>query len=620
MEWVAHVWGQCTDRFRSDTRAQRQLTLAHLSPACFPAEGRLNGVWQSHHQPMRDPSEGFAFKRGKAKVESLPSKSMHTRQTYEVRKLHGTPISQFDDASMKHLYLTSTRLAPSTLTKAVVGFISLVCLTLILATAWQMNLSKRERVATAKIAVSNIVLAAEQQAQDTLRQADNTLRDLVERAEHDGLGGDQQARLAKLMAQNVVNVEGIQGLFLYDAQGNWVANSFSQGIRLKNNSDRTYFLYHRDNTDVSIHVGSIVQSRSTGEAVIPISRRINAPDGTFAGVALATVPVAYFQTFFKRMDVDDNGVIFLALNNGDLLARRPTLAALMSTNVAQGDLFTNYLPYSDSGTAVIKSVVDGVERIYAYRRISGLPIVAAAGVSCQHVFAPWWAYAYRSMASIGMITLALALLGFLLYRQVQHLITAENHLNTARKELEIIAQTDSLTLLANRRCFDATLHREWARATRNHSSMAIIMLDIDWFKQYNDCYGHLRGDDCLIQVAGIIQSCVNRPGDLAARYGGEEFVILLPDTHLAGAWSIAEKVRLSIENALIDHSLSPAGNVTISSGVVAVNLPEKEGHTAALEEADRLLYRAKTKGRNRVEGHLIDRTTRKQSTGQPVQG
>ncbi|TFZ33782.1 diguanylate cyclase, partial [Pseudomonas syringae] len=99
---------------------------------------------------------------------------------------------------MKHFYSTSTRLAPTMLTRALIGFIALVCLSLMLATAWQMNQSKRERVATAKISVSNIVLAAEQQAQDTLRQADNTLRHLVERVEHDGVEGAQQARLAKL--------------------------------------------------------------------------------------------------------------------------------------------------------------------------------------------------------------------------------------------------------------------------------------------------------------------------------------------------------------------------------------------------------------------------------------
>jgi diguanylate cyclase (GGDEF)-like protein len=191
-------------------------------------------------------------------------------------------------------------------------------------------------------------------------------------------------------------------------------------------------------------------------------------------------------------------------------------------------------------------------------------------------------------------------------------------LNIARAELEIIAQTDSLTHLANRRCFDAGLQREWGRASRNKSVIAIILLDIDWFKQYNDHYGHLRGDNCLIEVAGLISNCINRAGDLAARYGGEEFVILLPETDLAGALSVAEKVRVSIANALIEHSASPLGNVTISSGVVAFHAPQQDGYTAALKEVDRLLYCAKTKGRNRVEGRLAFHTVIKQAISQPL--
>lgn len=521
---------------------------------------------------------------------------------------------------MKPSYLTSTRLSPSALTKALIGFIAFVCISLILATAWQMNQSRLERIATAKIGVLNIVRAAEQQAQDTFRQADNALRDLAERVEQDGLAGDRQARLAKLMAQDLINVEALHGLFIFDAQGNWIVTSFSQSVLAKNNGDRGYFIYHRDNADESIHIGSIVESRTTGDMVIPISRRINDADGRFAGVALATVPVAYFQRFFERMDVDDQGVIFLALDSGDLLARRPTLAALMTTNVAKGDVFTRYLPHSSSGTAIIRSVVDGVERIYAYSRVSGLPIVVAAGVSSEHIFAPWWVYAYRSMGLIGIIIFALAVLGRLLYKQIQQLIAAESELNIARTELEIIAQTDSLTHLANRRCFDAGLQREWGRASRNKSVIAIILLDIDWFKQYNDHYGHLRGDDCLIEVAGLISNCINRAGDLAARYGGEEFVILLPETDLAGALNVAEKVRLSIVNALIEHSASPPGSVTISSGVVAIDSPQQDGYTSALKEADRLLYCAKTKGRNRVEGGFFSDAATKQPQRQLLQG
>ncbi len=432
-------------------------------------------------------------------------------------------------------------------------------------------------------------------------QADNTLRDLAERVAHDGSGPDQQERLTKLMARQVNDIEGIQGLFIFDAQGNWTANSFSEGLKTKNNSDRAYFIYHREHDDQSIHVGSIVESRTTGDMVIPISRRIETADGAFAGVALATVPVSYFQSFFKRMDVDDEGVIFLALDNGELLARRPTVVALMTTNLSKGEIFSRYLPQSDSGTAILKSVVDGIERIYAYRRLAGLPIVAAAGVSYEHVFAPWWSYVYQSAALVGSIILALAFLGSLLYRQIQQLLVAERELKVIRKELEVIAHTDSLTSLANRRCFDFAMDKEWKRATRNQANISIILLDIDLFKQYNDHYGHLSGDDCLVHVANHIAASVNRPGDIAARYGGEEFVVLLPDTELTGAVMIAEKIRLSLINAEVQHSASPFGIVTISSGVVSTCKTGEENYKDFLLKADRLLYAAKSKGRNRVE-------------------
>ncbi|WP_434707113.1 diguanylate cyclase [Pseudomonas sp. R1-1] len=493
------------------------------------------------------------------------------------------------------------RLTPKALSLSLIGFVLLVCLSLILATAWQIVQSSGERVDAAKITVSNIVLAAEQQARDTMLQADNTLRDLAERVAHDGSGPDQQERLAKLMARQVNDIEGVQGLFIFDAQGNWMANSFSEGLQTKNNGDRAYFRYHREHDDQSIHVGSIVESRTTGDMVIPISRRIQTADGAFAGVALATVPVSYFQSFFKRMAVDDEGVIFLALDNGELLARRPTVAALMTTNLSKGEIFSRYLPESDSGTAVIKSIVDGIERIYAYRRLAGLPIVAAAGVSYEHVFAPWWSYVYQSVALVGSIILALAVLGSLLYRQIQQLLVAEYELKIIRKELEVIAHTDGLTSLANRRSFDLAMDKEWKRATRNQTSISVILLDIDLFKQYNDRYGHLSGDDCLVHVANLIAANVNRPGDIAARYGGEEFVVLLPDTELAGAVMVAENIRLSLSNANLQHSASPFEIVTISSGVVSTSRTGEESPKEFLIKADRLLYAAKSKGRNRVE-------------------
>ncbi|MBI6853074.1 diguanylate cyclase [Pseudomonas cichorii] len=502
---------------------------------------------------------------------------------------------------MKPIPFVSARLTPGGLSAALIGFIVLVCTSLILATAWQMKQSADERLADAERDVANIVNAAEQQAQDTIRQADYKLRDIVERVESDGMNRAQQLRLHKLMAEDTAVMKSIQGFFIYDEYGNWIANSFSPNVSKKNNSDRDYFIYHRENNDDSIHIGSIVTSRTTGEMVIPVSRRIEYPDGRFAGVALATISAAYFQRFFERMEVDDTGVIFLALENGDLLARRPAVGTLVVTNISRGEIFSKYLSTSDSGTAIMTSVVDDIERIYAYRRLQGLPMVAAAGFSYDYVFANWWIYAYRSFAIVGLIISALTLLGVVLYSQVQKMLAAEKQLTIARSELEVLAQTDSLTNVANRRCFDAALQKEEAQARRSGQSIGLILLDIDWFKQYNDTYGHVAGDQCLKQVARLIQANIRRPADLLARYGGEEFIVLLPDTDLAGASNVAENIRSAIFAEGIEHSGSPLNVVSISGGVVAARLAEGERYAANLSEADRLLYRAKSRGRNRVE-------------------
>lgn len=502
---------------------------------------------------------------------------------------------------MKTITLVSGRLSPKALSVGLVAFILLVCVMLVSAIAWQLKQSADERLTNAKIAAHNIVRASEQQAQDTLRQAENILSNLAERVENDKISYEQKNRLFKVMAGNVEATDGIQGLFIYDENGDWVVNSFSSETVAKNNSDRSYFIYHKNHPGSAIHIGEIIVSRTTGDMIIPVSRRTQHPDGSFSGVVLATIPVAYFQSFFDRLDVDKKGVILLALNNGNLLARRPMVDALMTTNVSKGELFSRYLVNSDEGTGSWTSVVDGVERVYAYSRVRGLPIVVAAGLSLDSVFATWWTYVYQASVMVLLIVFVLTSLGFLFYRQIQRLLVAEEELRLAHRDLEHIAKTDSLTGLPNRRCFDATFAREWSRACRTGKSIALILIDIDWFKQYNDHYGHVVGDNCLRQVAEFIGRNISRPADLAARYGGEEFVVLLPETELAGAVKIAEEIRSAIEAAKIEHRGSAAGSVTISAGVSSNHQHGVFAAIDLLEKADSHLYLAKKLGRNRIE-------------------
>lgn len=171
----------------------------------------------------------------------------------------------------------------------------------------------------------------------------------------------------------------------------------------------------------------------------------------------------------------------------------------------------------------------------------------------------------------------------------------------AQDELQRLATCDGLTGVANRRSFDDTLNAEWRRATRESRALSLLMLDVDYFKHYNDTYGHQGGDECLKRVAGAMREVTKRPSDAVARYGGEEFAVVLPATDLSGAYIVAERIRAAVEKLAMPHAKSQvADHVTVSIGVASV-LVSLDGVQANLVgAADAALYRAKMEGRNRV--------------------
>jgi diguanylate cyclase (GGDEF)-like protein len=173
-------------------------------------------------------------------------------------------------------------------------------------------------------------------------------------------------------------------------------------------------------------------------------------------------------------------------------------------------------------------------------------------------------------------------------------------LEDANRKLATLSATDGLTGLANRRHFDEVLRSESVRALRYRQPLGIIMIDVDHFKEYNDCYGHQAGDDCLVRVARALQSGMRRATDLTARYGGEEFSIVLPNTTVDGASQLGEALRCSIEQLRIAHASAPAGIVTISVGVAILAGEGEASPDALMKAADAALYRAKHAGRNCV--------------------
>jgi len=226
----------------------------------------------------------------------------------------------------------------------------------------------------------------------------------------------------------------------------------------------------------------------------------------------------------------------------------------------------------------------------------------AVGISVP--MAPYLETEQQTIYGLYVIFAVLWVIGLLALgifsRFIAHREAVEIHIRLNRA-LKKLSSMDGLTGIANRRTFDAVLEREWQRARRSGKPLSLIMIDIDFFKQFNDRYGHQQGDDCLKQVAQVLTAMSRRAADLAARYGGEEFVLLLPETELKQAMRLAEECRSRIIEQQITFKTEISDVLTISLGVGTL-VPEQGTAPAVLiETADKALYRAKGNGRNRAE-------------------
>lgn len=193
-----------------------------------------------------------------------------------------------------------------------------------------------------------------------------------------------------------------------------------------------------------------------------------------------------------------------------------------------------------------------------------------------------------------------ALVGFMF--DISERKKAEQQLIDLQKKLEEYSYQDGLTGVANRRMFDSMLEMEWANAQRAGEPLSLILLDIDYFKQYNDHYGHIQGDDCLRNVGQALKNAAIRPRDFVARFGGEEFVLILPGTDEPAARQVAERCRKLIRERCIPHEKSSVASLlTISLGVGSITPTHQDQPLPFVEAVDRLLYQAKQKGRDRLE-------------------
>ena len=365
---------------------------------------------------------------------------------------------------------------------------------------------------------------------------------------------------------------------VFDAEGSLTVDASTLDPRPENRSDEQYFQVHRDNPDAGLFISRPMLHR--GAYAIVLSRRITGADGGFLGVVAGSIRFSYFHDLFGRLSLGPDDTITVLRRDRTIIMRRPFDLDIIGKNLADR---ANWNPASMNGGSYSGvGPVDPIPRLYI-RGSSAGPLNVVVGKPLDSILSLWRTEVNR----IGALMMALIVfvLGVTLFlaREIGRRAQAED-------KLEELATTDALTGLKNRRRFDTAIDAEWRRGARAKLPLALLMIDADHFKAYNDTFGHQAGDQMLVGIAICISDSVRRAGDCAARYGGEEFAVLLPACSAADALRVAETIRLKVREWSEDTTVS----IGIASLTPSVPMEWSELVTAA----DKALYAAKANGRN----------------------
>jgi len=445
---------------------------------------------------------------------------------------------------------------------------------------------------------------------------DLSLQAVVTAAQQPATWKMPEALRQRMLFDRATAASNLGGVYVIDAEGHVKASQSSVPEPATGSvslADRDYFIAQQRDPHAGLFFSKPYHSRlRSGLLTIGLTRRINAPDGAFAGVALLGVRLDYFQQLLERVDLGPGGKLFILMQDGTLVASKPVSPQGAGTNypglpngtvfsrrddARRGDARRDDARRSDArregGTFTSRSALDGVERIYTFAHVGNSPFIVVAAPAVRDVLAGW-----RRRSDIALVVTTLfggawVVVSWALAFALRDKVVAE-------AELLRLAVTDPLTGLANRRALDRRIEEEWQHAVRARAPLSVLFFDIDHFTLFNDTHGHAAGDEVLTFVAERIAAGSRRATDLAARFGGEEFAVVLPGTGLDAATRIAEKIRKRIESANLTLGGTHHGCVTVSAGCASCNPPEGGSGAQLLAAADRLLYEAKDAGRNQV--------------------
>ncbi|MFH1340353.1 MAG: sensor domain-containing diguanylate cyclase [Pseudomonadota bacterium] len=368
-------------------------------------------------------------------------------------------------------------------------------------------------------------------------------------------------------------------LQVFDAAGRLTVDASSLDPLPENRGDEEYFQVHRDNPDSGLFISKPMLHR--GAFAIVLSRRITGDDGSFLGVVAGSIRFSYFHDLFGRLSLGPDDTITVLRSDRTVIMRRPFDPDIIGRNLADR---ASWNPANmNSGSYAGTGPVDPMPRLYVRHDGTG-PLNVVVGKPLDSILSLWRTEAIRIAAIVAALIVFVLGVTLFLAREIGRRAQAE-------EKLEELATTDALTGLTNRRKFDASIDAEWRRAMRQKTAVALLMIDADHFKVYNDTFGHQAGDEVLIGIAICISDSVRRAGDCAARYGGEEFAVLLPALSAQQALEVAETIRLKV------HQWSE--HTSVSIGVASLTPDVTLEWSELIGAADKALYAAKASGRNR---------------------
>jgi diguanylate cyclase (GGDEF)-like protein len=369
---------------------------------------------------------------------------------------------------------------------------------------------------------------------------------------------------------------------VFDAEGQLILDSTTLDPEPDNRREEEFFQIHRDKPNEGLFISRPMLHRGVYSLVL--SRRLNDAEGRFAGVVAGSIRFSYFHDLFGHLHLGQNDIITVLRHDGTVIMRTPFDLDVIGKNIGKSPTMARALS-EPSGWSSGVGAVDGVARLRVWR--GDQPLIVLVGKPWSDILSLWHKEAIRIAA------IMLALIAFVL--GVTLFLAGEiGRRARAEDKLEELATTDALTRLKNRRKFDAEIESEWRRAQRQKTPLALLMIDADHFKSYNDTFGHQAGDQVLIGIGICISDAVRRAGDCTARYGGEEFAVLLPGLTPSEAMIVAETIRHKVQQ----WAEGPTPT-TVSIGIASVTPTTTMEWSGLLEAADKALYSAKAGGRNR---------------------